>query len=226
MHSALAVEDVADDGEVIRVVARTRDVPIPCPACGAPAGKVHGYHSRTVADVPVDGCQVVVHIQVRRLVCPVLGCRRQTFREQVPGLMERLQRRTTRLTGQVCAVVKELYGLAAARLTRSLAAPLSYATALRLLRRIPTPTVRIPRVIGVDDFALRRRHRYATVIINAETGQRIDVLPTVRPPPWKPGCARSTGSKSSAGTARPPMPKQSAGRCPTRSRSATAGSAP
>jgi transposase len=39
------------------------------------------------------------------------------------------------------------------------------------------PTQRIPRVIGVDDFALRRRHRYATIIINAETGVRVDVLP-------------------------------------------------
>ena len=32
-------------------------------------------------------------------------------------------------------------------------------------------------MIGVDDFALRRRHRYATIIIDAETGERLDVLP-------------------------------------------------
>ncbi|WP_404818639.1 ISL3 family transposase [Streptomyces triticiradicis] len=32
-------------------------------------------------------------------------------------------------------------------------------------------------MIGVDDFALRRRHSYATIIINAETGERIEVLP-------------------------------------------------
>ncbi|MBT2438782.1 ISL3 family transposase [Streptomyces sp. ISL-36] len=175
--SALVIDDVADDGEVIRVLARTRDVPFPCPMCGIPTGKVHGYHGRTVADVPVDGRRVVVNVQVRRLVCPVLGCRRQTFREQVPGLLERLQRRTTRLSGEVSAVVKELCGRAAARLTRSLAVPVSFATALRVLRRIPVPTVRIPRVVGVDDFALRRRHRYATIVIDAETGERVDVLP-------------------------------------------------
>ncbi|MER6441733.1 ISL3 family transposase [Streptomyces sp. NPDC001185] len=175
--SALVIEDVADDGEVIRVLARTRDVPFPCPMCGAPTGKVHGYHARTVADVPVDGRRVVVNVRVRGLVCPVLGCRRQTFREQVPGLIERRQRRTTRLTSQVSGVVKELCGRASARLTRILAVPVSFTTALRVLRGIPPPTVRIPRVIGVDDFALRRRHRYATIIIDAETGERIDVLP-------------------------------------------------
>jgi hypothetical protein len=44
-----------DGGEVVRGTARTRDFPVPCPACGVPTGKVHGYHGRTVADVPVDG---------------------------------------------------------------------------------------------------------------------------------------------------------------------------
>ena len=175
--SALVVEDVSDGGEEVRVTARTRDVEVPCPLCGTPTAKVHGYHWRTVADVPVDGRRVVVRLRVRRLACPVLGCRRQTFREQVPGLLERLQRRTTRLARQVSQVVKELCGRAAARLTHALATPLSYATALRLLRRIPAPLVRVPQVIGVDDFALKRRHRYATVIINAETGERVDVLP-------------------------------------------------
>ncbi len=140
-------------------------------------GKVHGYHGRAVRDVPVDGRQVVVRVRTRQLVCPVRDCGRQTFREQVPGLLERHQRRTARLTNQLSEPVRELCGRASARLTRSLAMPVSYASALRPLRRVPSPVVRIPRVIGVDDFALRRRHSCATIIINAETGRRIEVLP-------------------------------------------------
>jgi transposase len=64
-----------------------------------------------------------------------------------------------------------------ARLSRVLACAISRSTALRMLMSQAVPPPRVPRVLGIDDFALKRRHRYATVIIDAETGERIDVLP-------------------------------------------------
>jgi transposase len=95
--AALVVEEVTDEGDRIRVRARTPAGQVACPTCGIPSGRVHGYHERTLADVPVEARRVVVVVRVRRLVCPVLGCPRQTFREQLPGALERYQRRTPRL---------------------------------------------------------------------------------------------------------------------------------
>ena len=98
--SALVIEDVEDAGEVISVRARTRDRAVACPECGTETARVHGYYERTAADVPVDGRRVLVCLRVRRMRCAALGCAVQTFREQVPGVLDRYQRRTTRLTGR------------------------------------------------------------------------------------------------------------------------------
>lgn len=157
--SPLVVEDVADERKQIRV--RTPNGSAACPACGAETARVHGYHERSVADVSVDARRVVVLVRIRRLICPTRGCR-QTFREQLPGVLERYQRRTPRLTSQIGVVVRELAGCAGRRALSALAVHLSRHTALRILLRLPLPQQRIPRVLGVDDFALRRRHRYAT----------------------------------------------------------------
>ena len=174
--SALVIDDVEDAGEAVVVRARTRSEAVACPGCGAETSRVHGYHERTAADVPVDGRRVVVKVRVRRMRCPVLGCTVQTFREQVSGVLERYQRRISRLTSQVSAVARGLAGRASARLLPALGIGVSRHTAVRVLLQVPLPALAVPRVLGIDDFALRRGMVYATILIDAGTGRRVDVL--------------------------------------------------
>jgi hypothetical protein len=148
--SALVIEDIEDTGEVICVRARTRDGAVACPGCGAETARVHEYRERTVADVPADGRRVLVRVRIRRMRCPVTGCPRQTFREQVPGVLDPYQRRTARLTAQVSAVARELAGRASVRLLPTLGIGVSRDTTLRVLLKIPLPAPEVPRVLGID----------------------------------------------------------------------------
>ncbi|MGH3373905.1 MAG: transposase family protein [Actinoallomurus sp.] len=131
--SGLVIDDVTDEGELIRVRARSRQVPVPCPGCAVQTAHVHAWCERIVADVALDGRPVVVNVRVRRLVCRDWRCPRRTFREQVAGVLERYQRRTARLTTQVSAVVRESAGRASARMLPALGVVISRHTALRAL---------------------------------------------------------------------------------------------
>ena len=134
------------------------------------------YAAGTGGDVPADGRPVVVLVRVRRMRCPDLDCPVQTFREQVPGLLDRYQRRTVRLAGQAGEAVRRLACRAGAGLLAALGIPLSRHTALRLLLRLPLPEVAVPRVLGVDDFALRRRPGLRDHLDRRPDGKRVDVL--------------------------------------------------
>jgi transposase/putative ubiquitin-RnfH superfamily antitoxin RatB of RatAB toxin-antitoxin module len=175
--TALTISGIEDAGEVIVIHARARDGAVKCPTCGTLTRQVHALHERITTDVPVDGRRVLVRVRVRRMRCRAQGCSRQTFREQVPGVLERYQRRTVRLNAQLRSVVRELAGRASARLLPALGIVAGKDTAVRALLGIALPDRPVPRVLGIDDFALRRSRQYATVLIDAQTGERVDVLP-------------------------------------------------
>lgn len=67
-------------------------------------------------------------------------------------------------------------GEAGARLAHAAGLPVSADTLLRLLRRAEGDEVETPRILGVDVLALRRGQRYATILVNLETSEAIDLL--------------------------------------------------
>jgi transposase len=153
-----------------------------CPSCGTVSKRVHSRYWRRATDLPLSGRIVQLVVIARRFRCDAVLCWRQIFTERFSeDVLAPSARRTTRLDCIVHHLGLALGGRPAAIFAKRLMLPVSNDTLLRVVRRRSRAPSDPLKVVGIDDWAWRRNHRYASIVCNLEKRRIVTLLPDREP---------------------------------------------
>jgi transposase len=172
---------VEEEPAAIALTMRSTPATSACPICGLPASRIHSHYHRHLADISWALVPVRIDLLVRKFFCDTADCPRRIFVERLPTVVQPYARRTVRLAqfqqhlgvllgGSVGAVLGSLLGL-----------PGGIDLLLTLARQCPLPPCPTPRVLGVDDWAVRKGQQYGTILVDHERECVVDLLPDRTP---------------------------------------------
>jgi transposase len=152
-----------------------------CPKCGRVTQHCHDDRVDDVWDVPALGKGTKLLVVKRRWWCGNVGCQQTTpFTEGFDSL-DLGQHRTHRLNAHIYRLAKRMSNAEVVRELAHYHIPISESTVGRLhqvfaQQEVDNRPIRRRRVIGIDEFSIKKRHTYATIITDLINKDIVDTF--------------------------------------------------
>ena len=164
------VEVISDETERLEVTVQDLRSVVNCPWCGFKSSRVHDVRRVRISDLPMLGAKTTLMWLRRRFSCDNCG---ERHLEDHPAFEGKMTRRLAR------AIVRDARQLSITEIARRYG--FSWSTVMTLVKNWSERVAaqrrkKRCRVLLVDETSLRRRHRYVTVLLNAETGESLGVV--------------------------------------------------
>ena len=134
-----------------------------CSGCGAPVAAIHDRSERRIRDLPVFDEAVELRVPRLRLACPSCGPRLERLDWLAPHA--RVTQRLAESVARLCAVTSLLHAARWFGLNWKTVKQIDFRHLERTLGPVDLTGV---TVIAMDEFAIQKGHRYATVVVEPE----------------------------------------------------------
>jgi transposase len=158
------------------IQARGQGKSEPCPVCGQRSRSIHSRYLRSAGDLSILDKSTLLVLEVRRFRCHNLACKRSTFAERFPKVVQPRVQRTIRLAKLQTDLAIKTGGEVGSGLLANLKMPTSGDTLLRLIRKAALPQHEVPRVVGVDDWSFHKGKTFGTILVDLERHYVLDLL--------------------------------------------------
>jgi transposase len=175
--AGLHLDSLVTTDTAIIITATVAAASAVCPTCGQSSRRIHSTYLRHPRDLPWGGRPVQLRLHVRRFSCDTPACPRITFAEQAAGLTRPYAQRTVGLNAALQTLGLALGGEAGTVVGGKLGMLGSADTILRQVRALTPEPQPPPRVVGIDDWAIRKGQRDGSILVDLERHRPIDLLP-------------------------------------------------
>lgn len=134
-----------------------------CAGCGQAVASIHDWTMRRIRELPVFGAPVELHVPRLRLACPACGPRLERLDWLDPHA--RVTRRLADSVARLCAATSVRHAARWHGIDWKTAKAIDFRALERDLGPVDLEGV---RRIAMDEFAIRKGHRYATVVVDVE----------------------------------------------------------